>query len=55
MWVRPSGAELAELGRMADAGQLTVSVAETFPLADLAAAFELSRSGHTAGKIVLEV
>ncbi|WP_371619548.1 NADP-dependent oxidoreductase [Streptomyces sp. NBC_00454] len=55
MWVRPSGAELAELGRLADAGQLTVSVAETFPLADLAAAFELSRSGHTAGKIVLEV
>ncbi|MFZ3468435.1 NADP-dependent oxidoreductase [Streptomyces sp. 4.24] len=55
MWVRPSGAELAELGRLADSGQLTVTVAETFPLAELAAAFELSRAGHTAGKIVLEV
>ncbi|MFE9559919.1 NADP-dependent oxidoreductase [Streptomyces sp. NPDC006487] len=55
MWVRPVGADLAELGRLADAGQLTVTVAETFPLAELAAAFELSREGHTAGKIVLEV
>ncbi|MBT2449557.1 NADP-dependent oxidoreductase [Streptomyces sp. ISL-43] len=55
MWVRPIGADLAELGRLADAGALTVTVAETFPLAELAAAFELSRAGHTAGKIVLEV
>ncbi|MFZ3495521.1 NADP-dependent oxidoreductase [Streptomyces sp. 5.8] len=55
MWVRPVGADLAELGRLADAGQLTVTVAETFPLAELSAAFELSREGHTAGKIVLEV
>lgn len=55
MWVRPVGSDLAELGRLADAGQLTVTVAETFPLAELAAAFELSREGHTAGKIVLEV
>ncbi|WP_407841790.1 NADP-dependent oxidoreductase [Streptomyces sp. DSM 116496] len=55
MWVRPVGADLAELGRLADAGQLTVTVAKTFPLAELAAAFDLSREGHTAGKIVLEV
>ncbi|MFI5865114.1 NADP-dependent oxidoreductase [Streptomyces sp. NPDC051546] len=55
MWVRPVGADLAELGRLADAGQLTVTVAETFPLTELAAAFERSREGHTAGKIVLEV
>ncbi|WP_443046257.1 NADP-dependent oxidoreductase [Streptomyces sp. NBC_00335] len=55
MWVRPVGADLAELGRLADAGQLTVTVAETFPLAELPAAFALSREGHTAGKIVLEV
>ncbi|WP_442815140.1 NADP-dependent oxidoreductase [Streptomyces sp. NBC_01298] len=55
MWVRPVGADLAELGRLADAGQLTVTVAETFPLAELAAAFELSQKGHAAGKIVLEV
>ncbi|MEU9236159.1 NADP-dependent oxidoreductase [Streptomyces subrutilus] len=55
MWVRPVAADLAELGRLAEAGQLEVTVAETFPLAELAAAFELSQAGHTAGKIVIEV
>ncbi|MEU9375421.1 NADP-dependent oxidoreductase [Streptomyces sp. NPDC048255] len=55
MWVRPVGADLAELARLAVGGQLTVTVAETFPLAGLAAAFELSQAGHTAGKIVIEV
>ncbi|MFD8290446.1 NADP-dependent oxidoreductase [Streptomyces lavendulae] len=55
MWVRPAGVDLMALGALADAGQLTVTVAETFPLADLAAAFALSQSGHTAGKIVIEV
>lgn len=55
MWVRPIGSDLAELGRLADSGRLTVTVAKTFPLAELAAAFELSQAGHTAGKIVLEV
>ncbi|MFJ3923257.1 NADP-dependent oxidoreductase [Streptomyces sp. NPDC090022] len=55
MWVRPVGSDLAELGRLADAGLLTVPVATTFPLARLAEAFELSRTGHTAGKIIIEV
>ncbi|KPI01898.1 NADPH:quinone reductase [Actinobacteria bacterium OV450] len=55
MWVRPDTEALAELGRLADAGQLTVTVAKTFPLSELAAAFELSRTGRTAGKIVVEV
>ncbi|MEV6689206.1 NADP-dependent oxidoreductase [Streptomyces sp. NPDC051130] len=55
MWVRPVADDLAELGRLADSGLLTVPVAETFPLAELAAAFELSEAGHTAGKIVIEL
>ncbi|MER5733395.1 NADP-dependent oxidoreductase [Streptomyces sp. NPDC002138] len=55
MWVRPDGEALAELGRLADAGQLSVTVAKTFPLSELAAAFALSQDGHTAGKIVIEV
>lgn len=55
MWVRPAGVDLRALGALADAGQLTVTVAETFPLADLAAAFALNQAGHTAGKIVIEV
>ncbi|MFE5534875.1 NADP-dependent oxidoreductase [Streptomyces sp. NPDC056492] len=55
MWVRPDAEGLAELARLADAGQLKVTVAKTFPLAQLAEAFELSQTGRTAGKIVLEV
>ncbi|MCY0943129.1 NADP-dependent oxidoreductase [Streptomyces antarcticus] len=55
MWVRPVGSDLAELARLADEGKLTVTVAETFPLAETAAAFALSQDGHTAGKIVIEV
>ncbi|MFF1556505.1 NADP-dependent oxidoreductase [Streptomyces sp. NPDC058279] len=55
IWVRPVASDLVELGRLADSGLLTVPVAETFPLAELAAAFELSQAGHTAGKIVIEL
>ncbi|KOU42327.1 alcohol dehydrogenase [Streptomyces sp. WM4235] len=55
MWVRPVGDDLAALGGLADTGRLGVTVAKTFPLSELAAAFELSQDGHTAGKIILEV
>ncbi|MFC9294937.1 NADP-dependent oxidoreductase [Streptomyces sp. NPDC057011] len=55
MWVRPVGSDLAELGRLADAGQLTVPIDRTFPLAELAGAFELSQDGHASGKIVVEI
>ncbi|MFJ3878998.1 NADP-dependent oxidoreductase [Streptomyces sp. NPDC090077] len=55
IWVRPDPADLAALGRLADEGRLEVTVAETFPLAELAAAFALNQEGHTAGKIVIEV
>ncbi|GAA4537158.1 NADP-dependent oxidoreductase [Pseudonocardia xishanensis] len=34
-------------------GRLRVPVARTFPLADVAAALELSRAGHVAGKLVV--
>lgn len=53
IWVRPDGAKLAELGALADQGKLTVEVAATYSLDDVAAAWDASRSGHTRGKIVL--
>ncbi|RSS79602.1 NADP-dependent oxidoreductase [Streptomyces sp. WAC06614] len=53
MWVRPSGPDLAELARLADTGRLTVPVLRTFPLHELPEAFELSRSGAAAGKIII--
>ncbi|WP_431902581.1 NADP-dependent oxidoreductase [Nonomuraea sp. bgisy101] len=53
IWVRPDGAKLAELAEMADRGALTVEVAQTFPLEQVGAAFDLSRSGHVRGKLAI--
>lgn len=54
-WVRPDAADLQALSDLADAGKLTVPVAEVFPLEDAAKAFELSQGGHVRGKIAVEV
>lgn len=54
-WVRPSTEGLAELGRLADAGQLRVPVAQVLPLEELPAAFAASRGGHVRGKLVIAV
>ena len=54
-WVRPSAEGLAELGRLADAGQLRVPVADVLPLEELPAAFARSREGHVRGKLVISV
>ncbi|MBR7829193.1 NADP-dependent oxidoreductase [Actinospica sp. MGRD01-02] len=53
VWVRPDGAKLAELAETADAGRLTVEVAQTFPLDKVGDAFDASRGGHTRGKLVI--
>ncbi|WP_067799154.1 NADP-dependent oxidoreductase [Actinomadura formosensis] len=53
IWVRPDGAKLAELARLADRGALTVEVAGTFPLEETGAAFDASRGGHTRGKLII--
>jgi NADPH:quinone reductase-like Zn-dependent oxidoreductase len=55
VFVRPSTRDLETLAALADAGKLTVPVAEAFPLARAAEALEKSKQGHTRGKIVLEV
>lgn len=53
IWVRPDGGQLARLAELADAGSLRVEVARTFGLDEVGAAFDLSRSGRTRGKIVI--
>ncbi|MFC5749001.1 NADP-dependent oxidoreductase [Actinomadura rugatobispora] len=53
IWVRPDGAKLAELAGLAERGVLTVEVAGSFPLEEVGAAFDLSRSGHARGKLVI--
>ncbi|MFQ6143456.1 NADP-dependent oxidoreductase [Streptomyces seoulensis] len=53
--VRANGAQLAELGRLLDAGTIRVAVDSTFALADARAAHERAARGHIQGKIVLTV
>ncbi|MFL6698950.1 MAG: NADP-dependent oxidoreductase [Vitreoscilla sp.] len=53
--VRSSGAQLAELGRLLQAGTVRVAIDSTFPLADARQAHERAARGHIRGKIVLTV
>jgi NADPH:quinone reductase-like Zn-dependent oxidoreductase len=51
--VRPDGAQLGRIAALIDAGKVTTTVAAVFSLAEASAAQELSKLGHTRGKIVL--
>jgi NADPH:quinone reductase-like Zn-dependent oxidoreductase len=53
--VEPNSGELAEIGKLIDAGKINVIVSQTFPLADAAKAQEQVATGHTRGKIILKV
>lgn len=53
IWVRPDGARLDELAAAATDGALTVQVERTFGLDAVGEAFDASRSGHAAGKLVV--
>jgi NADPH:quinone reductase-like Zn-dependent oxidoreductase len=53
--VRSNGLQLAELGRLLDAGIIRVAIDSTFPLADAQLAHERAAHGHIQGKIVLTV
>lgn len=53
IWVRPDARELDRLSALVDDGTLKVDIAASYPMQDLALAFEASKSGHGGGKIVL--
>ncbi|MGP4014680.1 NADP-dependent oxidoreductase [Saccharopolyspora sp. 5N708] len=55
VWVRPNGADLQVLADLADAGRLTVPVAQSFALEDAAEALRLNQTGHVRGKIAIRV
>ena len=52
---QPNGAQLAEIARIIDAGQLAPVIDRILPLSEVRRAHKLSQSGHTVGKIVLRV
>ena len=53
--VRSNGLQLAELGRLLDAGTVRVVIDSTFALADARKAHERAARGHIQGKLVLTV
>jgi len=53
--VRSNGSQLAEFGRLLEAGTVRVAVDSLFPLADARKAHERAARGHIQGKIVLTV
>lgn len=53
--VRSSGAQLAELARLLDAGTIRVMIDSTYPFADARQAHERAARGHIRGKIALTV
>ncbi|MGI4820839.1 MAG: NADP-dependent oxidoreductase [Janthinobacterium lividum] len=53
--VRSNGAQLADFGRLLEAGTVRVVVDSTFPLAEARQAHERVDRGHIQGKIVLTV
>jgi NADPH:quinone reductase-like Zn-dependent oxidoreductase len=53
--VEPNAAQLAEIAGLIDAGVVRPLVETVLPLAEARAAHELSESGRTRGKIVLQV
>lgn len=53
VWIRADGGQLAQLAALADAGRLTLRVADTLPLAEVATAHERIAMGGLRGRIVL--
>jgi NADPH:quinone reductase-like Zn-dependent oxidoreductase len=51
----PSGAQLAEIAKLIDSGELKPVIDRILPLSEARRAHELSQSGHTRGKIALRV
>jgi NADPH:quinone reductase-like Zn-dependent oxidoreductase len=53
--VRSNGPQLAQFGRLLDAGTIRVAIDSTYPLSDAQGAHERAAQGHIRGKIVLTV
>jgi NADPH:quinone reductase-like Zn-dependent oxidoreductase len=55
VFVQPNRAQLEEMARLVDAGQLRPIVEEVLPLKEAARAHEKNQTLHTRGKLVLQV
>jgi NADPH:quinone reductase-like Zn-dependent oxidoreductase len=55
MQMKPTAERLNQLADLLDAGKIRTEVTKTFPLSQAKEAWEYSMSGHTRGKITLEI
>jgi NADPH:quinone reductase-like Zn-dependent oxidoreductase len=55
VFCKPNAKQLAEITRLVDEGKLKAHVSTVFPLAEVKKAHQLSESGRTRGKIVLQI
>ena len=55
VFVRPDADDLEALVLLAESGELTVEIEETYGLDQIDAAWEHSKGGHTRGKIVITI
>jgi NADPH:quinone reductase-like Zn-dependent oxidoreductase len=53
--VRPAGGQLSEISQLIEAGKIRTTIAAVFPWNEAGRAHDLSKTGHTRGKIVLKV
>jgi NADPH:quinone reductase-like Zn-dependent oxidoreductase len=51
----PSGAQLAEIAKLIDSGELKLMLDRILPLSEVRRAHQLSQTGHARGKIVFRV
>jgi len=55
VFCKPNAKELAKITKLVDEGKLKTHVSTVLSLAEVKKAFELSESGHTRGKIILQI
>lgn len=55
LFMHPSGEQLAQLGRLLEAGSVRPVVDKVFPLEQVREALAYSEAGHATGKVVVEV
>jgi len=55
VFVQPDAAQLGEIAALIDSGQVSPKIAGTYPLREAEKAHRASESGHTRGKIVLDI
>jgi NADPH:quinone reductase-like Zn-dependent oxidoreductase len=54
-FVQPNASQLSKIADLIDSGDITVEVDSVFRLDDIAIAHDKSESGHTRGKIVIQI